>query len=561
MTALPACVVIRLVMPVINYEFMRNFFLQILLLPLSMVINGQSNVENVTGQVSFVSSRNVYVKFRSTSGIIAGDTLYTQPAGQLLPVLIVNNLSSTSCVCTPLSERSFSVADLIIARIKREELKAVEIIKESSASRPSVSVTTSDSAGKQVIEKESIQRIKGNISLSSYSEMSNTISDNSQRFRYTLSFDARNIGNSKFSVENYISFKHKAGEWEEVKNDVFNALKIYNLAVRYDLNTTTQISLGRRINPRISGAGAIDGLQFEKRLNGFSFGALAGFRPDYTDYGFDSKLFQYGAWIAYNSGSSQTRSESSIAFMQQMNDRRTDRRFLYFQHSNTFVKNLNFFSTFEFDLYKLKIDSLNNEQSDSAFDLTGLYISLRYRFSKNFNLYGSYDARKNIMYCETYKTFTDRILETELRQGFRLQANYRITKSMLCGIRAGYRFLKTDPHPSRNLYTWLTFSQIPGVNLSGTVSAAYLETSHINGMVAGMNLDRDFLKGKIQTGIGYKFVDYMLPENLADIVQNIGEISFSWQFCKNISVSMYYEGTFERNDLFNRLYVQVRKRF
>ena len=289
--------------------------------------------------------------------------------------------------------------------------------------------------------------------MNSYSDLSNTVSDNSQRFRYTLSLDARNIGNSKFSVESYISFKHKAGEWEDVKNDIFNALKIYSLAVRYDLNETTHISLGRRINPRISSVGAVDGLQVEKSLGGFSVGAIAGFRPDFADYGFNSKLFQYGLYAAYSSGSSKARSESSIAFMQQMNDFRTDRRFLYFQHSSTFIKNLNFFSTFEFDLYKLNIDSLNNEQSRSTFDLTGLYVSLRYKIFRNLTVYGSYDARKNIIYYETYKTFFDRILETELRQGFRLQANYRISKNLLYGVQAGYRFLKSDPVPSKNLHT------------------------------------------------------------------------------------------------------------
>ena len=110
--------------------------------------------------------------------------------------------------------------------------------------------------------------------MNSYSDISNTSADNSQRFRYTLSLDARNIANSKFSFESYLSFKHKAGDWGEVKNNVFNALKIYDLAIRYDLNKTTQISLGRRINPRISSIGAIDGLQFEKSIKQICTGSI-----------------------------------------------------------------------------------------------------------------------------------------------------------------------------------------------------------------------------------------------------------------------------------------------
>ena len=172
----------------------------------------------------------------------------------------------------------------------------------------------------------------------------------------------------------------------------------------------------------------MDGVQFEKTINRFAFGAFAGFRPDYMTYGFDFSLFQYGAFAAYNTKSASGYTETSLAFMQQMNNSKTDRRFLYFQHSNTLVKNLNLFATLEADLYELITDSLGNETPQSTFSLTGLYISLSYRPGRNFSISGSYDARKNVMYYETYKTYVDRILENELRQGFRLQASYRITQ-------------------------------------------------------------------------------------------------------------------------------------
>jgi len=541
---------------------MKKTILQILLLTSCSFLTGQVTTENLPGQVSFVSSRNVYVKFKSTSGLAAGDTLYFQSDGRLIPALVINNLSSLSCVSTPLTEKVFAVADPVIAIVKREEPAISGILPAVTVPAPSAEKVTGDSVKLQPDQKASKQLIKGSISINSYSDLSNTISDNSQKFRYTLSLDARNIGNSKFSVESYISFKHKAGEWDEVKNDIFNALKIYSLAVRYDLNQTTHISLGRRINPRLSSVGAVDGLHIEKGLGGFSFGAVAGFRPDFEDYGFNSKLFQYALYAAYSSQPSKAMSESSIAIMQQMNDFRTDRRFLYFQHSNNFIKNLNFFSTFEFDLYKLTIDTINNtEKSLSTFDLTGLYVSLRYKILNNFTVYGSYDARKNIIYYETYKTFIDRILETELRQGFRLQANYRISNNLLYAIQAGYRFLKTDPHPSRNIHTYLTYNHIPIADLTATISATYLESSHMIGKVAGLSLTRDFFNGKVQTGIGYRFVDYRLPETQSDIVENIGEFNFSWQFTRKLSFSMYYEGTFERDETYNRFYVQLRKRF
>ena len=161
--------------------------------------------------------------------------------------------------------------------------------------------------------------------------------------------------------------------------------------------------------------GAMDGIQFEKSLNRFSFGLLAGSRPDYQNYGVDLSLFQYGGYLAFNTGNKGRNSGSSLAYIEQTNNFKTDRRFLYFQHSNTLIKNLWFLSTVELDLFKLE-----NDVPSTALDLTGTYISLSYRITKKVSVSGSYDARKNVMYYETYKSYVDRLLENELRQGFRL---------------------------------------------------------------------------------------------------------------------------------------------
>ena len=165
---------------------------------------------------------------------------------------------------------------------------------------------------------------------------------NSTQLRYNYALDARNIGNSKFSVENYISFRHKIGDWSVVKNNVFDALKIYTFAVKFDPGKTTRLTLGRTINYRISSIGAMDGLQVEQKLGKVAVGAVVGTRPDYRDYGFNSKLLQYGGYLAFDTKSAESFSESSIAIMEQMNNMKTDRRFLYFQHSNSVLKTFTF---------------------------------------------------------------------------------------------------------------------------------------------------------------------------------------------------------------------------
>jgi len=155
----------------------------------------------------------------------------------------------------------------------------------------------------------------------------------------------------------------------------------------------------------------------------------------------------------------------------------------------------------------------------------------------------------------------DTLFEKELRQGFRLQTNYRVTKDIMIGLQSGYRFLKSDPEPSKNAYAYVSYSRIPGVNINATLTATWLETSYLNGKILGINLNRDLSQGKIQTGLGYRYISYKKPENLLDITQNIAEASVSWQFHPKMSLSVNYEGTFEDQNRYNRIYLQVRRRF
>ena len=539
---------------------MRTAVLILFLMALSAWMKGQTTSGNLTGKVSFVSPSNVYVKFTSTQGISAGDTLFSFKGGKLVPGLKVNNLSSISCVCSIISNDQISMGDQFIA-IKNSDTVKEEKPIENIINRTYIQNVPDSTATKTSKAGEYKQKMRGSLSAFSYSDFSNTPAPSSTRLRYNFSLDARNISDSKFSIESYFSFNHKIGDWAAVKSDPLNALKIYSLAFRYDINKTTCLSIGRRINEKISNIGAMDGLQIEKTINKFSLGALAGTRPDYTNYGLNFNLLQYGAYVSAGTVAADKYNETSLAFMQQTNNGKTDRRFIYFQHSNSLVKNLFFLGTFEVDLYKLTIDSLKNEHPSNTFNPTGLYLSLRYRPASSLTISGSYDARKNVMYYETYKSYIDQILESEIRQGFRLQANYSIIRDLVMGVQAGYRFLKSDPHPSRNVYGYLTYSQIPGAKMTATLSATYLESSYINGNIYGLTLSRDFFKEKLQTGLGYRYVNYKLPENQLSVPQNIAEMNLSWQFARGLSFAVNYEGTFEQVNQFNRIYLQLRKRF
>jgi hypothetical protein len=521
----------------------------------SINLLGQMEEVLTEGSVSYITSQSIYVKFASTENIQPGDTLYIKQNGNFIPALQVKNKSSLSCVCEPLLPMEFKTSDVILSKQKAVALTTPVVAKEKSDTLQAAAEQT-DTLLAAADEIKYEQEIRGRVSISSYSNFSNSGVPDKQRMRYTFSFNGNHLGNSRMSAETYLSFVHSNTNWEEIQDNMFNGLKVYNLAVKYDFSGSTRMWLGRKINPTITNVGAIDGLQFEKNFGAFTAGAFAGSRPDYEDYSFNFSLVQYGAYFGHEYKQEKGQMQSSIAFIEQNNSGYTDRRFLYFQHSNSLLSNLFFFGTAEMDLYQ-KVD----EKEENTFNLTNLYLSLRYRILKQLSVSASYSARNNIIYYQTYKDFIDRLLESETMQGWRLQLNYRPIRNLSVGLSGGYRHRKPDPKPSTNLYGYVTYSRVPGINAAITLSATVLETSYLNGNIYSLGMSRDLIPGILSGGFNYRMVDYHYTSAEIDLPQHIADVNLNWRIYKKLSLSLNYEGTFEKENNYNRIYVNLSQRF
>lgn len=534
-----------------------------LLLLLEFSLKGQSPGESTEGSISFMTTQNIYVKFQSTSTISAGDTLFIIEDMKMIPVLIVKDLSSMSCVCTPISAKQLSVADKISTRPKKvQPKKPTEVVNIPIIQSANTSVDTG--VVKKEIPIELKQNISGRIAVSSYSDYSN-VTDFSQRMRYTFSLDARNIANSKLSAETYISFAHKINQWSEIKNDIYNGLKIYSLSANYAFNKKNNIWIGRKVNPMLSNAGAIDGIQYETKFRSFTAGAFAGTRPDYMNYSFNASLLQYGGYFGHDYSNKKGGSmQTSVAFVEQMNNGNTDRRFTYLQHSNSLLTNLYFFGSMEFDLYN-KVKTITDQDTiytqNNTPTMSNLYVSLRYKVIKQLTLSISYSNRQNIIYYETYKNIIDQLLDASALQGYTFQLNFRPGKKISIGANAGYRFSKSDPKPSTNLYSYITYNNVPWINASATLSATLMHTSYINGSIYSLGLSRDIIPGKLYGGVGYRYVDYKFVNNETPLKQNMAEMDLTWSIMKKLSLSVNYEGTFEKGRNYERIYVNLTQRF
>ncbi|MBN2616523.1 MAG: hypothetical protein JXR71_12595 [Bacteroidales bacterium] len=527
-----------------------------LLLGITSVSYAQQNKGMLKGSVSYISGKNIYVKFERTQGIENGDTLFMQLNNSLTPVLVVRHHSSISCLCNPLDNLKFQVSDVIYAVNREKVTDGASMKNEVQHPKTDVNEQVLQSKATKPKTFERTAELSGRLSASLYSNFTSQGANDDHRFRYTLSMDAEHISNSKISAETYISFSHRLHQWDVVKQNINNALKIYNLALKYEFNATTFLWVGRKINPKIANVGAIDGIQFQYGFKKMFAGVAVGSRPDYSDYGYNLNLYEYGAYVGQSQRVKNGFVQTSLGFFEQRNKGNIDRRFAYFQHTNTLLKNVNVFSSFEVDLFKLE-----NGLPKNTVSLTSLYFSLRYRVSKKLSVYGSYDNRKNVIYYETFRNYVDQLLQQASRQGLRFRINYRPFNRLILSVNAGARFQKGDPRPTKTLNSFVTYSSIPGLQASLTLTTNFVQTAYLNGQIYGLRLSKNFYSGKLYGSLSYRHTGFQYASSPSSFVQHIGELNMSYQVNRKWYFSVNLEATLEKNINYFRSYLNLRRRF
>jgi hypothetical protein len=374
---------------------------------------------------------------------------------------------------------------------------------------------------------------------------------------YRLSFIAPHINNSKFSVETYMNYRQTflstdSGSYRP--KDVFN---IYSLAAQFDASPTLSFVLGRKINPKVSSIGAIDGLQAEKSFGNFYTGIIAGFRPDIFDYNFNADLMQYGAYIGLKSQTKEFYSHTTLGAMEQNNNGNVDRRYTYFQHSSTIAQKLSIFSSFELDLYnQVTADSVGKPR------LTNLYVSVGYRISRMIDFSLSYNSRKQIVYYETLKTDIERMLDDDIaRQGIRFSVNIRPANHVGIGGSYSKRFQSNDLNKSDNLNGYLSFSKIPWID--GRFYANYNRntSSYMETTIYSVRYSRPIIKMKLDGDIYYRLVNYNYFVSEVNTGQQYYGASVSYRIAKKLTLNVLGEMSATSEEEIYRVNARITKRF
>ena len=398
------------------------------------------------------------------------------------------------------------------------------------------------------------EEIRGRISISSFANYSDGFANrNSLRLKQRLSFNANNLADSKLSFSGYINGDFR----QNLKDDNYlnsHYFRIYDLALKYDVNKTTSFAFGRKINPRLSNLGVIDGLQFNKSWENISSGFILGSRPDFSDFGLNLKLFEAGAYIGYDSNNKNQ--QTTLAVTQQMNGNSIDRRNLYFTHHNRISNKIRYYFSSDIDLYK-KLDGV----SKISFRLTGLYASLTYRPIKTLALSTSYNSRKNIIYYETFKTYAEQLYDDETRRGLKIRINWKPIRYMYLGVNTGYRLKGGDDRSSYNYSVYLGHSNIPKLHLLTRVTISKITSNYLEGNIYDIYLSKSIFKNFMTVSASYKYIDYYYLNNESSLIQKQVSGDISWQLKNKMSFTLSYIGNFEETFNNNQVYFIISQRF
>ncbi len=528
--------------------------LVILFLTVTCEVQSQEDRQHVTGQVTFLTTSNIYVRFDDTTPIKIGDSLKISPGG--IACLVVKSKSSTSCVCAAVGDCEIEKGDdVIYAYVPLKDSGEPEntVLDEGPLEKdPAQAILLPEKPPEELSYKE---QLRGSLAGSSY-HLLNSDREDRHQFMARLALNAQHINESRYSFDTYLTYRQLLEDNASNNLPENHYFRVYNLNVRMDATPSPAFTLGRAINPKASSLGAIDGLQAEKYLGNAFLGAIIGFRPDILDYGFNREQLQYGGYVGLITEGSDSRSETTLGFMEQRGRADIDRRYAYLQHSSNLWTDLNLFAVAELDLFSKVAYTTSIDPR-----LTNLYVSARYRVSRKFNLALSYDSRKQILYYETFQSEIERLLDEDLaRQGLRARLNLRPFKNIYAGLSYAKRFQSDNQNSSNNIHGFITFSRLPATGGRASLSYNRNTSNYLESNIGSFRYSRDLVENKLYGDLYYRFVHYQY-NNLRDpLEQHYMGTNLTYHINRNLLLSISGEYTTYNEENNYRIYTRIVQR-
>ncbi len=372
--------------------------------------------------------------------------------------------------------------------------------------------------------------------------------------RMSLNFE--NIDGSKYSLESYINYRKNYLDREVPLGYKTSFLNVYNLAISYRIDSSSYMSIGRKINRKASSLGPIDGLQAEKSFGKAYAGTMLGFRPDFRTFRFNSDLFEYGGYIGIET-KSKLYSQTTFGLLEQRNKGAIDRRYSYIQHSSSLGRKWRLFGSMELDLFN---NYPGAESSNPR--LTNLFLSLTHKLNRKINLTISYDSRRRIIYYESFRTDIERMLADDLaRQGVRIRIGVNPFRYVNGGFSYATRFQSDNQNSSSNINGYLSHSRLPGIRGRISINFNLNESNYLKSKILSIRHSRPIIKRKLDGDFYYRRVNYnYLNSEISNFQQYFGA-SLSFRIGKSVRFNLLSEISLREEERNVRINTKIIKRF
>lgn len=526
----------------------RFFFTVNIFVGLILFCSARSYSQEIReGEITYISAKNIYVKIDDAGGVKIGDTLFIKDREKLIPAVKIEYLSSRSVAGAKIDKTEFKIGDKLYAIISLQEISTSK--NDSLAERTSLLLRED---AKKFTNKTSDKNLwKGRTSVQSISSYSNVNSDEKlHSTRATISLNYDDVHENNFEGNLYGSFVRNPSTSKK------NNLKIYDLNAVYEFDSLSKLTAGRFINTNLSAAGNVDGISFERKISNYAAGIFIGSRPALMDYGYDFNLFQAGVFASRIDTFQNYNANTSLALINQTNKFKTDRRFLTLQHTNDLVPNSFLYFLSEVDLYENIFTS-----KGTTFRLSGLHATLRTNFSRAITTSISYDARKNIYYYESFKTYLDSNYSDLTRQTLRLGITLRLIDQLFINLNGSYGKRTGESKAANNFYMLVSYTDVPLIHSAVSVSINFINNIYSSSTISGVRVYRDFFNGLLTTSMNYRRVNYEFTFSSNTLTQNILSSDVAIMLPLGLYLSFNYEGIFQGVTTFNRLFIDLTKRF
>lgn len=509
----------------------RYFFFFLIFIPFILIAQTK---ERKKGFITFISSQFVYLKFNGTEGLNKEDTLFIEGLNldEVIPAAVIQFISSNSIAAKPLL--NLKLGDTLFAFLEiteREKSQKVNTNKTESVFEKSQEEI--------VIEKKRRQKeFDLRMSVQTYGDLKNLKETNRSRYSFNLNLDdlfASGVNTKVYFIYNYNPKLVSVG-----KSKLRDVVSIYEISIEYKVNDYHHFRFGRALNPYVFNIGSIDGIQYEYSFKKNTAGIFIGSRPDISNYWFNINLLQVGAFINRRDSIMKSELENSLAIVEQTNNFKPDRRFIYFQHRNNIIPLTNIFFTTELDYFQVY-----KGQIQKKLDFSSLYFSINFRPIKKLSVTASYDARRNVYYLESLKHSIDSLLENNFRKGLRFSTLFRIFNTVSLNFQYSERFSKGDPSKARNYLVATTFTNIPLIKSNLSVSASNFNAAVFVGKNYTINFSKNLLEDLFFT-LNFRLYEYKNIKLSNLYIDRYLEVSSFVNIMQNLSLTFSFEKKLNR---------------